>query len=58
MLYIGLQEGYPERGFPDFHMVDDPSGSSKKFDPLRHVILGLSRAARERGTQIPKELLS
>lgn len=56
VLYIGLQAGYPDRGFPDFHLVDDPSGSSKKFDPKKHVIIGLDARAKSRGIKIPPQL--
>ncbi len=55
--YVGLQEGFPEKGIPDFHLVDEPLGATKTFDPEKHIIVGLSDSARSRGIHIPEELI-
>jgi hypothetical protein len=55
--YVGLQQGFSEKGIPDFYLVDEPNGSTKKFDPEKHIITGLSDSARNRGIHIPVELV-
>lgn len=57
VLYVGLQEGFIDAGIPDFHLVDEPSGTTKKFDSDKHVIVGLAESARQRGVHIPNELI-
>lgn len=55
--YVGLQKGFPEQGIPDFYLVDEPFGSTIKFDPAKHTIVGLSDSAKERGEEIPLILM-
>ena len=52
--YVGYQEGMTE--VDGFHLVDDPTGSTKAFDPTIHIIMGLSMTAVYRGVTIPEEL--
>lgn len=53
--YVGLQKGYGAT--PDFHLVDEPSGSTKCFNPEKHAIIGLSEAAVKHGRLIPADLI-
>jgi|SRR6185295_18756583 len=56
--YVGLQEGFPEQGIPNFYLVDEPGGSTKSFDPMLHYITGLSDNAKNAQRRIPDELES
>ena len=57
VLYVGLQEGFKECGFPSFHLVDEPSGSTRKFDERRHAVVGISECAKK-GVEIPDPLIA
>lgn len=51
--FVGFQEGLGK--VPGFNMVNEPSGTTVKFDPAKHTVTGVDPAADE-GTVVPKEL--
>ncbi len=51
VIYAGLQRG--EGLMPDFYLVNEPSGTTVEFDPVRHVIVGSAQAA----VPLPRELV-
>lgn len=55
--YVGLQQGVPESGIPDFYLVNEPSGTTVQFNPEKHTIVGLSDSAKSRNIHIPIELI-
>jgi len=57
VLYVGFQAGDEVLKIPSFHLIDEPSGSTKVFTPERHVIIGLSFTAKEYGVEIPGGVL-
>lgn len=58
VLYVGVQEGFKEQGIPDMQLVDTLAGFTYTFNPDKHIIVGLSESAKQRGTKVPKELTS